>query len=96
MFNWDSCPIDLFDLYIEVGEVKKSKTEYDGCVCIELWIKSTFSNTCVREECKNPIRRPVFGVLKQIRKLCDDKPVCLMIMGDDNSNAVMHWGSVIA
>ena len=92
MFNWDGCPSELFDKYIEVGEVKETSVKSEDSVFIELWVSSVFSNDCHRIECKSPVRRPIYGVYKQIRKICGDKSVCMIIMSDDVCDDTMNWG----
>ena len=80
---YEDCPVGLFDRYIEVGEIKKVELASASCQYIEMWVSSTFSDTFTREECKNPERRPVYDIIKQILSLCDLRPVCLAVMCDD-------------
>lgn len=95
MFDWNGCPPNLFDTYIEVGDVKKSDFESSDCVFIEIWIASHFSHICIREECKNQERVPIYGVLKQIKAMCGNKPACIVFMCDDMQNDTILWGEAV-
>ena len=95
MFCWDNCPPELFDLYIEVGEVKESEVKDKDCVYIEVWLASFFNTGAVRQECARPVRRPIYGVIKQIRKLSGGRPVCLILMCDDNRDDTLLWAVAI-
>ena len=95
MFNREWCPSGLFDMYIEVGDVKKSKFETNESVFIEIWIVSHFSGNCVREECKKPVRRPIYKVLQQIKELCGNKTANLLFMCDDMWNDTILWAEAI-
>lgn len=92
MFNWNECPSELFDMYIEVGGIKESSVKSEECVFIELWISTVFSTDWHRYECKSPVRVPIYDVLKQIRKLCGAKAACMIIMCDDVCYDTMNWG----
>lgn len=80
MFDWNGCPPGMFDIYVEVGEVKSCGSDPDGSVSIELWTASCLSPRSSLSECASPVRRPVYGVLKQIRKLSEGMPVSLSVM----------------
>ena len=95
MFNWDGCPPGLFDSYIEVGDIKKSKFQTEDCVFIEIWVTAHFARNYIREECKHPMRTPIYGVLKQIKEMCGSKPVCIIIMCDDMGVDTIDWGVAI-
>lgn len=81
MFNWEGCPIGLFDLYMDVAAVKVAESGEDF-VCIELWIPDRYAETH-RPECEGVARRPIYGVVRQLRKLSAGKGIFLLIMGDD-------------
>ena len=91
MFDWFGCPAGLFDLYMEVGSVQQSRVTSEQCTYIEVWVTSTFSRNCVREECRQPVRRPIYGVLKQIRELCAGKPACMIFLCDDRHDDAIRW-----
>lgn len=88
MINWEGCPIGLFDLYMEVGEVKTVEAG-DKRVWIEVWIGSSFAKECSRSECKNIRRRPIFSVMKQILKLSGNGKAGLIFQCDDPDS----WGN---
>ena len=95
MFNWDGCPQGLFDRYIEVGEVKKSKFQTEDYVFIEIWVTSSFASNCIREECRESARRPIYGVLKQIKEMCGERPGVILFMCDDMQNDTILWTEAI-
>lgn len=95
MFHWDGCPPGLFNSYIEVGDVKKSKFQSEDCEFIEVWIASHFARQTIREECENPTRTPIYGVLKQIKEMCGSKPVCIIFMCDDMGVDTLEWGVAV-
>lgn len=86
MFDWTGVPLDLFDVYMEVGEVKALDAEGGDYVPIEVWICSCFSQNRIRPECQDIRRRPVYGVLKQILKLCGEKQALLMFQCDESGD----------
>ena len=95
MVNWEGCPLELFDRYIEAGTVKKSKFQTEDCVFIELWLTATFTRKHVREECMHPVRTPIYSVLKQVKEMCGSKPACIMILCDDVGVDTIDWGAGI-
>ena len=98
MFQWDGCPLDLFDIYLEVGEVKVRRKQGKELIGIELWIGSCFRNPPVRPEFARIVRRPVYGILKQIRKLSENRQICLLIMCDDTEgwgNDTTNWSGAL-
>ena len=96
MSDYYRCPLEIFNMYIEVGDVKEAKIKSEECTYIEVWISPIFSNNCVRTECKHPMRRPIYSVLKQIQKLCINKPACVIIMCDDMGGDTITWGISIS
>ena len=56
--HWSTGAGELFNLYVEVGEVKLSSIRTEDCRYVECWIKSTFSHDCVREECRSRQKPP--------------------------------------
>lgn len=96
MSQWDGCPAALFDLYMEVGEIRLiGETD---CACIEVWISSCFARGALRQECAQIRRRSIWGILKQILKLADGRQVCLVFQCDDESswgNDTENWSSAI-
>lgn len=88
MINLEDCLVALFDLYMEVGEIKTLETG-DGRVWIEVWVGSTFAKERARPECQNVRRRPIYGVLKRILALCGDGKARLIFQCDD----VDSWGN---
>lgn len=88
MINWEGCFVSLFDLYMEVGEVKPVEAG-DGRVWIEVWIGSTFAKERSRPECRNVRRRPIYGVMKRILTLCPDGKAGLIFQCDDPDS----WGN---
>ena len=95
MFNREGSPAGLFDMYIEVGDVKKSKFESNNSVFIEIWIVSHFARNCIREECRQPVRRPIYDVLQQIKEMCGEKPANILFMCDDTQNDTILWAEAI-
>ena len=95
MFDWNGCPVGLFDMYMEVGEVKEAKIKAEECIFVEVWVTSTFARQCVRTESKHPARRAIYDVLKQIRALCGNKPACIILMCDDKRDDTILWGGAI-
>ena len=93
MYDWNGCPAGWFDLYMEVGEVRKVPVASDFVV--EIWVASTFGRNMVREECKNRSRRPIYDVLKQIRGLCEDKPMGVIFLSDDGRNDAVAWSAAV-
>lgn len=83
MFDWSGCPTGLFDLYMEVGAVQPAGVSTDACEYLEIWIGDSFAKDPVRPECDNIRRRPIYGILKQILKLCGEKKAGLIFMCDD-------------
>ncbi len=92
MFNWAGCPPELYNLYIEVGEVKISSVRSDTCVFIEVWVASNYQDNRGRIECEKPVRRPIYAVFKQIQRLCGDRPACVVIMCNDVGVDTLDWG----
>lgn len=88
MINWEGCPSGLFDVHMEVGEVKPLETG-DGQVWIEVWIGSTFAKERARSECQNVRRRPIYGVMKRILALCPEGKASLIFQCDDPDS----WGN---
>lgn len=98
MFNWDGCPVGLFDMYTEVGDVKDCQKQAEDLCCVELWVCSDFRNSPLRPECRNIVRRPVYGILKQIVKLSAGRKICLLIQCDEAEgwgNDTTNWASAI-
>jgi hypothetical protein len=95
MFRWDDCPLALFDQYIEVGTVRRSAFQTEECAFVEVWLASFFTRVHLREECWQPKRRPIYGVAKQIRKLSEHKPVCVVLLCDDGQQDTLLWGRAI-
>ena len=93
--DWRTGSGELFGLYIEVGEVKLSSLKAENCRFVECWISSYFHKNCEREECLNPKRRPIYGVIEYIENLCANENTCVLIMEDDNENAVKSWGTAV-
>jgi len=89
MSLWDGCPASLFDLYIEVGEIKPISRSDCDCSYVDVWIGSSVGNASFRQECANVQRRPIWTVFKQILKLSKNKEVCLVFMCDD----IADWGN---
>ena len=81
MFNWEGCPLELFDQYMDVAAVKAAESG-ENFVSIEVWIPDRYAKEH-RPECQDFARRPIYGVVKQIRKLCGDRKAILLFMGDD-------------
>lgn len=93
--HWTVGASELFNLYVEVGEVKLSSLKSEDCRFVECWISSHFHSGCVREECQNKKRRPIYGVIEYIEKLCEGENTCVLIMEDDTENAVRDWADAI-
>lgn len=85
MFHWEGCPSILFDLYMEVGDVTARAPENEDTVYIEVWVGSSFSKNHIRSQCRDIRRRPVYGIMKQILKLCGNKKAGLIFMADDEN-----------
>ncbi len=88
-------PAELFDLYIEVGEIKVSEIQAENSIFIEVWVSSTWKSRCIRPECRSSVRRPIYGVIQEIAELCAEKNACVMIMEDDAEDAVQSWERAI-
>lgn len=84
MFNWDGVPMDMFDVYMEVGDVKALPAEGKDYVPIEVWVSCCSAREYIRPECRDIRRRPVYGVLKQILKLSGDKQALLIFQCDES------------
>lgn len=93
--HWSDGSNELFNLYVEVGEVKLSSVKKDDCRYVECWISSFFHKNCIREECRNTKRRPIYGVIEHIEDLCGGENACIMIMEDDNEDAVSSWSDAV-
>ena len=93
--HWSADASELFNLYVEVGEVKLSSVKKDDCRYVECWISSFFHKNCIREECRNTKRRPIYGVIEHIEDLCGGENACVMIMEDDNEDAVSSWSDAV-
>ena len=93
MYDWSGCPAGWFDLYMEVGAVRKVPVESDFVV--EIWVASTFGRNTVREECKDRSRRPIYDVLKQIRSLCENEPAGVLFLSDDGRNDAVAWSAAV-
>ena len=93
--NWKSGFSELFDLYVEVGEVKLSDVRSNECRFVECWISSCFHRNCARNECRDSKRRPIYEVIEEIESLCRSESSCGMIMEDENENAVRDWYQAI-
>ena len=91
MSVWSGCPVGLYNLYMEAGEVRAVAVEGAPCVYVEVWVCSVFSKNCVRPECRAPVRRTIYDVVKQIRKLSGGKPVCLVFLSDDRQDDPADW-----
>lgn len=74
MFDWTGCPAGLSDLYMEISEVKISSFEAEGCVFAELTVSTTGDEV---------VRRPIYGILRQLKKFCGSSPLCLVIMSKE-------------
>ena len=88
MFDWEGCPLSLFDLYMGVGDVK-AEAAGDGSVRIEIWIGSSMAKEFSRPECAQIRRRPIYGVMKQILKLSGEREARLVFLCDD----IESWGN---
>lgn len=53
--------------------MKPAGAETEDCVYLEIWVGSSFSKEHIRPECEDIRRRPIYGILKQILKLCAQK-----------------------
>jgi len=98
MSKWNGVPLEMFDIYIEVGEIRLAEAKDDDCVNVEVWIGSCFTREYLREECKTIDRRSVYGLMKQILKMAGDKQVCITFMCDDIDsfgNDTSDWSSSI-
>ena len=94
MFNWDDCPLKLFDQYIEVEDVRLSDVQSEELAFVEVWI-SSFFNCKKADDCKEPVRRPIYGVVKQIKKLCGTKGAMIAVMCDEGSVDTSEWGVAV-
>ena len=88
--------MSLFGLYMEVGEVKRSPVEVDGCVFVEVWLASFASSPGKRTECKTYKRRPIYSVLEQIKELIGDREACVLFLCDDGRDETVSWGDALA
>ena len=88
--------MSLFNLYMEVGEVKRSHVEVDGCVFIEVWVTSFSSRSDKREECKTYKRRPIYSILDQIKELIGDREACVLFLCNDGGDETVGWGVALA
>jgi len=86
MFDWTGVPIGLFDVYMEVGEIKALKSAGTDYVPIEVWIGCCSSKNRIRPECRDIRRRPVYGVMKQILRLCGEKQALLIFQCDESGD----------
>jgi len=86
MFDWTGVPIGLFDIYMEVGEIKALKSAGTDYVPIEVWIGCCSSKNRIRPECRDIRRRPVYGVMKQILRLCGEKQALLIFQCDESGD----------
>lgn len=93
MALWKGVPGELYDLYMEVGEIKAVDTTAEWCF-VEVWVGSGFSGKPAREECAGMARRPVFTVMKEIARLAGEKKACPIFMCDDNETwaDAIGWG----
>lgn len=82
---------ELFNLYIEVGEIKLSSVKTEECRVIELWVGSCFRGKHQRAEYSKITRRPILSVLHDIEQLSEDKPSCVLIMEEEGCEAVHSW-----
>lgn len=53
--------------------MKPAGAETEDCVYLEIWVGSSFSKEHIRPECEDIRRRPIYGILMQILKLCAQK-----------------------
>lgn len=94
---WDKRyePSEMFDIYVEVGEIKLSdiKTEKTGFA--ELWVSPCFRSSQIRKECRSKSRRSLFSVIDDIKKLCEDRDICVLIMEDESEYAVGPWSDAL-
>ena len=88
--------MSLFGLYMEVGEVKRSHVEVDGCVFVEVWLASFASSPGKRADCKRYKRRPIYSVLEQIKELIGDREACVLFLCDDGRDETVSWGDALA
>ena len=88
MFNWDGCPIRMFDVYMEVGQVRPGDMLADGSVIVEVWVGSCFPQTHTRAELESVVRRPIYGIYKQILKFCGDRKAVLVFQCDDHPGII--------
>ena len=88
MFNWDGCPAGLFDIYMEVGRVAPGSTLPDGSVIVEIWTGSCFTRSSCRPELESVVRRPVYGIYKQILKFCGDGNAVVVFQCDDRPGPI--------
>lgn len=92
MSIWDNCPLELFDLYLEVRDVKPAAYRCDECVFVELWVASFF---WAGKDNADIVRRPIYGICKQIRKICGSKPACVVIMSKEGDLDPVRWGPAL-
>lgn len=88
MFNWDGCPAGLFDMYMEVGQVIPGETLPDGSVLVEIWVGDCFTQSHCRPELESVVRRPVYGIYKQILKFCGERKAVLVFQCDDRPGVI--------
>lgn len=89
------CPSDLFNVYMEVGEIKISDINDKDCRFIELWVGSCYKKNYKRPELQQVTRRLIIDILDDVLKLADGKTASVMIMEDDDREAVHSWYQAI-
>ena len=86
---------DISAAYIEVGQIKLSEKQIMGYPVIELWINQCYQSNQVRPECQIKKRRHLYEVLEDVEIICMGRECCVLIMEDDNVNAVVPWHRAI-
>lgn len=98
MLQLDGCPLSLYGMYLESGDIKRRGKQDGGLCVIELWVGAYFAKGHVRPECGKIQRRSLYEILKQILKLGGSKKFCLAIMCDDAEswgNDTADWSTAI-
>ena len=92
MSIWKDCPIELFDQYIELRAVKPAEYTCNGCVFVEVWVASCF---WAYPEDAQIMRRPIYWVCKQVKKICGDRPACVIFLSKDGDMDPVRWGAAL-
>jgi len=62
MFNWDGVPMDMFDVYMEVGDVKALPAEGKDYVPIEVWVSCCSARERAPSVCCCWVRTTIISV----------------------------------